>query len=274
VQADRPFSEPDCLRAHVRIRGDPALLCIGAELEICSEHAADCFGKVVACSLSRAASVYTLDVEVFRHVVYLPCSRQLLHANLTEVFHIFIEKDDATKSPQLLAAITRRTTAAAANHDAAQRAVAAISATKERAKELASKPIRITVDQLGMVRLRQSFLVVQPLISEILMRLMQEWQPDAAARAVEYKKAFHSSDGPWDVFSVFFPVTNTSIKCSSCVSKVRFSVSSSWSFNVMDVSTLLKLLISQTKVYVPGQIFSNLKFPFSSVCAFIFWPFK
>jgi hypothetical protein len=44
VQADRPFSEPDCLRAHVRIRGDPALLCIGAELEICSEHAADCFG--------------------------------------------------------------------------------------------------------------------------------------------------------------------------------------------------------------------------------------
>jgi hypothetical protein len=203
VQADRSFSEPDCLGAHVLIRGDPALLCIGAELEICSEHAADCFGKVVACSLSRAASVYTLDVEVFRHVVYLPCSPQLLHANLTEVFHIFIEKDDATKSPQLLAAIARRTTAAAANHDAAQRAVAAISATKERAKELASKPIRITVDQLGMVRLRQSFLVVQPLISEILMRLMQEWQPDAAARAVEYKKAFHSSDGPWDVFSVF-----------------------------------------------------------------------
>ena len=153
--------------------------------------------------MSRAASVYTLDLEVFRHVVYLPCSPQLLHANLTEVFHIFIEKDDATKSPQLLAAIARRTTAAAANHDTAQRAVAAISVTKERAKELASKPIRITVDQLGMVRLRQSFLVVQPLISEILMRLMQEWQPDAAARAVEYKKAFHSSDGPWDVFSVF-----------------------------------------------------------------------
>ncbi len=47
-----------------------------------------------------------------------------------------------------------------------------------------------------MVRLRQGFLAVQPLISENLMRLMQEWQPDAAARAIEYKKAFHSSGGP------------------------------------------------------------------------------
>jgi hypothetical protein len=86
VQVDRPFSQRDCLGAHVRIRGDPALLCIGAELEICPEHAADCYGKVVACSLSRAASLCILDVGVFRHVVYLPCSPQLLHADLTEVF--------------------------------------------------------------------------------------------------------------------------------------------------------------------------------------------
>jgi hypothetical protein len=99
VQADRPFSQHDCLGAHVRIRGDPALLCFGAELEICPEHAADCFGKVVACSLSRAASLCILDVEVFRHVVYLPCSPQLLHANLTEVFHIFIEKMTRQKAP-------------------------------------------------------------------------------------------------------------------------------------------------------------------------------
>ena len=52
VTLDPPVDKPDCLGAHVRIRGDPALLCIGAELEICSEHAADCFGKV-ALTLQR-----------------------------------------------------------------------------------------------------------------------------------------------------------------------------------------------------------------------------
>ena len=203
-----PVTHLHLIGSHVRMCSHDALLCIGTEFEICAADASDCFGKVVACSLTPATSVYTVDVQVFRHVVYLPCSPQRVGTILSETFHVFVEANHDTKSHQLVAEIARRTAAAAANRDAdcadaRQRTLADISAKKARAKVLASRRIGITVDQLGMVRLRQAFLIAQPLVSEILKLLMEQWQPDAAARTVECSKVFKSSDGPWDVFSVF-----------------------------------------------------------------------
>jgi hypothetical protein len=191
----------DFIGSHVRICSDTPLLRIGTEFQICCEDASDCFGKVVACS-STATSVYTLDVEVLRHVKYLTCSPQRVGTILSEVFHVFFEKSSETKSPQLVAEIARRTAAAAANLDAdcavaRQRIAAAISAQKTRAKDLASRPVGIFMDQLNMVMLRRCFLLVKPLICDVVRRLIEQWMPCNFDLKVP-----SSSDGHWDLYAI------------------------------------------------------------------------
>jgi hypothetical protein len=165
--------------AYVRICGEPPLLCIGTEFELCAADTADCFGRVVSCSLDHASSsagagafVYNIHLEVFRRIVYLSCSL----GTLSEVFHVFVENSDELFAE--MACRTANTAAAASQQDAARaNTQQRILDQKTRAKILASRRIHITVDQLGMVMLHKAFLVVQPLMSEILKMLMFQWYP-------------------------------------------------------------------------------------------------
>jgi hypothetical protein len=209
VQADRPFSEPDCLGAHVRIRGDPALLCIGAELEICSEHAADCFGKVVAVVPCRShsaaaaagaeAAVFSLHVEVSRRMEYLPCTPQHIDGTdtLSEVVRVFVAQSD-----ELEAEVAAREAAASAQHrlqliDGRE----SINDLKQRAVQGMNAAVQLTQDELGAVLLRDGFLASQPLVSACVRALIVKWYPHT--HEDECVRAFRSRDGPWDMFYVF-----------------------------------------------------------------------
>jgi hypothetical protein len=206
VQLQAPIKDVHFIGSHVRICSDDPLLCIGTEFEICDPDASDCFGKIVACSSAALTSVYTVDVEVFRHVVYLPCSPKRVGDVLSEMFHVFVENRHNSKRHQLDAEISRGTAAAAKSRDtecadARQRILDAIVAQKHRAKTLASARVRITLNQLGMVQLRQGFMASQQLISDIVKLLIKHWHPGDFEERCE--KEFHCKDGPWDVFAVF-----------------------------------------------------------------------
>jgi hypothetical protein len=209
VTLDPPIDNPDCLGAHVRIRGDPALLCIGAELEICSEHAADCFGKVVAVVPCRShsaaaaagaeAAVFSLHVEVSRRMEYLPCTPQHIDGTdtLSEVVRVF-----AAQSDELEAEVAAREAAASAQHrlqlsDGRE----SINDLKQRAVQGMNAAVQLTQDELGAVLLRDGFLASQPLVSACVRALIVKWYPHT--HEDECVRAFRSRDGPWDMFYVF-----------------------------------------------------------------------
>jgi hypothetical protein len=104
--------------------------------------------------------------------------------------------------------------AAAADDAAAQQDAGSISreqaeqyqlaqSMKKRALLLSTSPFELTSDELGMVRLRQGFLASQPLISQIVRRLMMlpGWFPGKEDDACI--KFFGFKEGPWDIFYVF-----------------------------------------------------------------------
>ena len=209
VTLDPPIDNPDCLGAHVRIRGDPALLCIGAELEICSEHAADCFGKVVAVVPCRShsaaaaagaeAAVFSLHVEVSRRMEYLPCTPQHIDGTdtLSEVVRVFVAQSD-----ELEAEVAAREAAASAQHrlqliDGRE----SINDLKQRAVQGMNAAVQLTQDELGAVLLRDGFLASQPLVSACVRALIVKWYPHT--HEDECVRAFRSRDGPWDMFYVF-----------------------------------------------------------------------
>ena len=209
VTLDPPVDKPDCLGAHVRIRGDPALLCIGAELEICSEHAADCFGKVVAVVPCRShsaaaaagaeAAVFSLHVEVSRRMEYLPCTPQHIDGThtLSEVVRVFVAQSD-----ELEAEVAAREAAASAQHrlqliDGRE----SINDLKQRAVQGMNAAVQLTQDELGAVLLRDGFLASQPLVSACVRALIVKWYPHT--HEDECVRAFRSRDGPWDMFYVF-----------------------------------------------------------------------
>ena len=209
VTLDPPIDNPDCLGAHVRIRGDPALLCIGAELEICSEHAADCFGKVVAVVPCRShsaaaaagaeAAVFSLHVEVSRRMEYLPCTPQHIDGSdtLSEVVRVFVAQSD-----ELEAEVAAREAAASAQHrlqliDGRE----SINDLKQRAVQGMNAAVQLTQDELGAVLLRDGFLASQPLVSACVRALIVKWYPHT--HEDECVRAFRSRDGPWDMFYVF-----------------------------------------------------------------------
>ena len=144
---------------------------------------------------------YPGTVHMKVDMVYLPCSPLAAHATLSEVYRVFVQG-----SPELASEVASRTAAAAAKLDAERagkhrRILDAIAAHKDRATALAAARVRVTLNQLGMVRLRQGFLAAQPLVSEVVQRLMEQWYPDSSAERCE--KELRSKSGPWDVFSVF-----------------------------------------------------------------------
>ena len=209
VTLDPPIDNPDCLGAHVRIRGDPALLCIGAELEICSEHPADCFGKVVAVVPCRShsaaaaagaeAAVFSLHVEVSRRMEYLPCTPQHIDGTdtLSEVVRVFVAQSD-----ELEAEVAAREAAASAQHrlqliDGRE----SINDLKQRAVQGMNAAVQLTQDELGAVLLRDGFLASQPLVSACVRALIVKWYPHT--HEDECVRAFRSRDGPWDMFYVF-----------------------------------------------------------------------
>ena len=209
VTLDPPIDNPDCLGAHVRIRGDPALLCIGAELELCSEHAADCFGKVVAVVPCRShsaaaaagaeAAVFSLHVEVSRRMEYLPCTPQHIDGTdtLSEVVRVFVAQSD-----ELEAEVAAREAAASAQHrlqliDGRE----SINDLKQRAVQGMNAAVQLTQDELGAVLLRDGFLASQPLVSACVRALIVKWYPHT--HEDECVRAFRSRDGPWDMFYVF-----------------------------------------------------------------------
>ena len=209
VTLDPPVDKPDCLGAHVRIRGDPALLRIGAELEICSEHAADCFGKVVAVVPCRShsaaaaagaeAAVFSLHVEVSRRMEYLPCTPKHIDGTdtLSEVVRVFVAQSD-----ELEAEVAAREAAASAQHrlqliDGRE----SINDLKQRAVQGMNAAVQLTQDELGAVLLRDGFLASQPLVSACVRALIVKWYPHT--HEDECVRAFRSRDGPWDMFYVF-----------------------------------------------------------------------
>ena len=191
--------------AHVRLCSHPPLLCISAELETCGADAPCCLGTVLSCTPDTAhASLHTLHVEVFRHMLYLPGSpKQLEDGTLTEVVHVFPDKSD-----QLTAEIESRK-AVIAFHQEVERAREKAEQfdqfmdIKKQALLLSTVDFQINSDELGMVRLRQGFLASQPFISSVLKWLMrrEEWYGSACDDACI--RFFRSSSGPWDIFSMF-----------------------------------------------------------------------
>jgi hypothetical protein len=209
VTLDPPNDNPDFLGAHVRIRGDPALLCIGAELEICSEHATDCFGKVVAVVPCRShsaaaaagaeAAVFSLHVEVSRRMEYLPCTPQQIDGSgtLREVVRIFVAQSD-----ELKAEVAAREAAASAQHRLQlSDGLESINDLKQRAVQDMDAAVQLTQDELGAVLLRDGFLASQPLVSACVRALIVKWYPHT--HEDECVRAFRSRDGPWDMFYVF-----------------------------------------------------------------------
>jgi hypothetical protein len=209
VTLDPAIDKPDYLDAHVRIRGDPALLCFGAELEICPEHAADCFGKVVAVVPCRSrsaaaaagaeAAVFSLHVEVCRRMEYLPCAPQHIDGSgaLGEVVRVFVAQSD-----ELEAEVAAREAAASAQHRLQlSDGLESINDLKQCAVQDMDAAVQLTQDELGAVLLRDGFLASQPLVSACVRALIVKWYPDT--HEDECVRAFRSRDGPWDMFYVF-----------------------------------------------------------------------
>ena len=192
--------------AHVRLCSHPPLLCISAELETCGADAPCCLGTVLSCTPDTAhASLHTLHVEVFRHMLYLPGSpKQLEDGTLTEVVHVFPDKSD-----QLTAEIELRKAAAATQRSCKRaadrlRALSEITRQKTAVKQVAGQSVRVSYDGLGMLRLRQGFFMSQPFISDVIQRLFLEWYPDPESekRRDACASAFGSTEGPWDIFTI------------------------------------------------------------------------
>ena len=95
--------------------------------------------------------------------------------------------------------------AKATAHAAARtRAISEIAVKKAEVKRMAAQPVRVSHDQLGMMRLRQGFLIAQPLVSDAVKRLFAEWYPDPENTKCKdaCARVFGSSEGPWDIFTI------------------------------------------------------------------------
>jgi hypothetical protein len=192
--------------AHVRLCSQPPLLCISAELETCGADAPCCLGTVLSCTPDTAhASLHTLHVEVFRHMLYLPGSlKQLDDGTLTEVLHVFPDRSD-----QLTAEIESRTATAEMQRSIKReadrlRAFPEITRQKMAVKRSSGQGVRVSYDDLGMLRLRDGFLLSQPFISDVIQRLFLEWypDPDIEKRRDACASVFGSTEGPWDIFTI------------------------------------------------------------------------
>jgi hypothetical protein len=180
-----------------RRAGDPALFCIGAELEICSEHAADCFGKVVALVPCHTHSAPSAE--------YLPCSPQHIDGTdtLSEVVGIFVAQSDELEAEG---------GCIAQHHLQLNDGRESINDLKQRAVQGMSAAVQLTQDELGAVLLRDGFLASQ-LVSACVRVLIVKWYPHT--HEDECVRAFRSRDGPWDMFYVFDYLRKRSDRSSS-----------------------------------------------------------
>jgi hypothetical protein len=122
------------------------------------------------------------------------------------VFCIFLRGGAAAKEDDVVAERNENSAKTSARADARLSAVFEVTLKKKEVEQIAAKPARISFDQLGMMRLRQCFLIVQPLISDVVKRLFAKWFSDPSRDPESYKgacaRAFKSSEGPWDVFTI------------------------------------------------------------------------
>jgi hypothetical protein len=94
-----------------------------------------------------------------------------------------------------------KTTARAA---ARSSAIAEIAVKMAKVKRIAAQPLRVSYHQLGMMSLRQGFLIAQPLISDAIKRLFVEWNPDPENKKCKdaCARVFGTIEGPWDIFTI------------------------------------------------------------------------
>jgi hypothetical protein len=93
---------------------------------------------------------------------------------------------------------------ATARSAARSRAISEIAVKMAKVKRMAAQPLRVSYHQLGMMRLRQGFLIAQPLISDVIKRLFVEWNPDPDNNKCKdaCARVFGTSEGPWDIFTI------------------------------------------------------------------------
>jgi len=190
---------------HVRLASScRCKLSIGTTLEVCDADDADALGRVTQCSPVDANSrTHVLMVEMSKLMVYLPCAAaETADGLLIEVLHVFPNSSDLTQEFIRRAAeneANRQFETAADN----QRNFDQMRAKKEKALEQSQQTLCVTADELGMVQLRQGFLVAQPTISRIIKQLMRQpgWYPDTCDETCI--RIFGSRDGPWDMFRMF-----------------------------------------------------------------------
>jgi hypothetical protein len=162
----------------------PCMLLHGQSLlETCHADAPNHIGKVTDVK-PDASGLYVVRVKADGNIKWRlqsKCSSrcQTPGPQNKVVLCLFSSAQTADDDAELAAEETNLGKQAAADLDAA-RNIRDVFEKKRRARELASasRPIRITFDQLNMVRLRQCFLLSKPVISGIVWRLTRQWHPE------------------------------------------------------------------------------------------------
>jgi hypothetical protein len=194
---------------YIRLSDDPPLLKLGCNFETCDQNVSDCFGQVTACQ--TVTGQLQLQIRVASDVAYLSCRPEPAMkpaGSLTEVYHVFVGAIDSQKL-ETEKSSRKREICAIAKQEVDKNAKAddllycQYQALKEAAIACSRNPFQLTLDELGMVKLRQGFLTSQPLISSIVKQLMghENWYGNKCDDACI--RFFKSKDPPWDIFSVF-----------------------------------------------------------------------
>jgi hypothetical protein len=125
---------------------------------------------------------------------------------MTEVLHLFYLDSSGCCSSLDSEIQERMKSAQGVVEQEKAKALEGIKQRKEDATALLKSSFSLTSEELCMLCLRQSFLISQPVISEIVKNLMQKLFPETMADScIQF---FGSKDGPWDIFSVFSSILN------------------------------------------------------------------